>query len=179
MYIVFGTLILILACSCGPRGAFDNEKSQVIYQIIQINNRKLAKNGLYECMNGGGVDRSSGQALIDDISEGYKTTRYHFKTVEEARPFFCKIVEEFLQSLNADGRIAPLMKNFPLTVNDIEILIRLREEDGDMPLLPYLSGVNVLRGIVSYEGFDENCKFVTIHREPYEEAIKICQQSGK
>lgn len=170
MYFVIGALLLVLLCSCGPRGYYDCDETQAIFKIIQKSNRKLARLGLYQVMNGGG-----GQPLVTYISEGYRTNRYLFTSVDEARPFFCGIIKEFLESLNADTSIAPLMQNFPLTYDNIQIWINFRDEQWNFYQSPVVSTVYLLRGRIFYVAYDENEKMIKLHNETPEEAFKLCR----
>ena len=106
---------------------------------------------------------------------------YKALNVDEARKLYVNIVEEYLHRVNCNEEVHPYLHNYPFTINNLEFTIRFshpngkRIADGHVALMFFIENRNLL----FYKGYDSNTdNFYLLHKESYEEALKIVQESS-
>src|SRR3990167_143123 len=95
-----------------------------------------------------------------------------------ARNLLIVAIQSYLNEINQNKEIRHYLKNYPFTVNNIEIGIYVHRPDGSKvpkDKLYYLSAIN---GMLYYY-LDEPKTYsrITLHQETYEEALKILNPS--
>lgn len=142
-------LIFCTACNLpigSSTGGYPLEKN-----IRIANNQRLKKQGLYEVGWGGG-----GYPEIHTICESYITISYRFKSIDDARLFFFRHLEELVKSYNDEPEIRPYLYNFPFKPNNIELEIYFYNQwENDFLQQPYITGVTHREGVVSYISLDK------------------------
>ena len=128
----------------------------------------------------------SGGAMMNDVKE----LDLHFEgiskiTVSEARKLYIDIVEGLIEKVNNDKKARPYLHEYPFTYKNVKIRINFfkspdfcmanRVDNG------FVSSISILQnGFVCYYTYDytkeEYKRFIKLHKEPYEEALKIVQK---
>ena len=109
---------------------------------------------------------------FDKIGEPYN--------IKKARNLLVFAVETFLNEFNKDEKMKPYLLNYPFTSKNIKITIFFFDKNEDHHIAPSISIVALrdsdLKNPVCYE-IRKNDSLYTIHRESYEEALKIAKQN--
>ena len=149
--------------------------------LSEYSNEMKEKYGLFTIGSGG--------ALMEDIKE----LDLHFEgvkklTIPEARKLYVTIIEDLINKVNNDKKARPYLHDYPFTQKNANIMIAFfkshpftiqnRMNDG------FITLIFISRGNICYNIYDptkdEYKRLVTIHEEPYEEALKIVQKdTGK
>jgi len=142
-------------------------------QIVNTYDKQFAKpRGLHLSAQGG--------AMMDDI----KKVILNFKscdalTIDEARVLYVEMMEEFLCRVNQNEKIRPYLHNYPFEPHNFGLTIGFRNterkitDDGHVALM--FIGKNQQLRIAGYN--PETEQFYSLHREPYQESLKIVQQA--
>ncbi len=106
---------------------------------------------------------------------------YKALNVNEARKLYVNIVEEYLHRVNCNEEVRPYLHNYPFTINNLKFTIRFshpngkRIADGHVAYMSFIAS----RNLIFYRGYDSNTdNFYLLHKESYEEALKIVQESS-
>ncbi len=117
----------------------------------------------------------SGGAMMNDIQE--ITLRFlSFDTIDvnEARVLYIEMMEEFLHRINCNEKIRPFLHNFPFVDENIKLNISFINSEGRTLRDGHVAMIFIGRNhTIYYEAYDPITKFYTLHREPYEEALRI------
>ena len=141
-------------------------------KIVSDYSRELAKEkGLFLSGSGG--------AMMDDIKKiNVIYTSFTALNVERARQLYIEVTEEYLKRINQNEKIRPYLHNYPFRFDNLDLRISFKDENNKRQ-----SGGNValiFKGRnhdLYYEGYDlEKDDFYSLHREPYEEALKIVRK---
>lgn len=121
-----------------------------------------------------------GGAMMNDIqSVTLRFLSYDSLNVEEARILYVEMMEEFLQRINCHEKIRPHLHDFPFGVDNIELTIGF--EDNERKITPdgHVAMIFIGRNhTIYYDAYDPIKKFYSLHREPYEEALKLVRESS-
>ena len=117
----------------------------------------------------------SGGSMMDDVKKVNATYLSFAKlSVNEARNLYVEVVEGYLERYNRDEQIRPYLHNYPFNSRNIGLMITFEDEyhrrrEGEDVTLMFMNEGNIV-----YRGYDHNKEeFVPLHRESYEEAVRI------
>ncbi|MCC5832736.1 MAG: hypothetical protein JJU12_06820, partial [Chlamydiales bacterium] len=114
--------------------------------------------------------------MMNDIQEiSCSFLSYDSLGVDEARILYVEMMEEYLERINSHKEIRTYLHNYPFNNENIKLDISfinsngLTKMDGHVALM-YIGKNNDLL----YRGCDpETEEFYPLHREPYEEALRL------
>lgn len=140
------------------------------HKIIRECSKDLKKDqGLY-------LIGSGGQMAYDIKTIAVHYQCFHALNVEETRKLFVQVTENYISKVNFDANIRPFLHNFPFRFDNMDIMIGFDDSkgghcgDGSVALVFLSKRTNE----IVYEGYNcETQKFYSLHREPYEVALKI------
>ena len=117
----------------------------------------------------------SGGRMMGDIKMMMMSFDYHkVVDMDEARKLLIYCVEEYLNAINSDEKVRPYLHNYPFTDKNIEIEIVFRNPDGSKVAPNEITIATADEGRLAYSIDDpEKHTLKRIHRETYEEALKI------
>ncbi|NGX42632.1 MAG: hypothetical protein K940chlam7_00912 [Chlamydiae bacterium] len=96
--------------------------------------------------------------------------------IPEVRKLFVLSVEEFLNMVNADAELRPLLAKHPITIENLKFNIGFGTIDGDFQEPPYIAYAYLADGKICYCYYDNLFgKFIYYDdvEEPYDEALQI------
>lgn len=122
-----------------------------------------------------------GGAMMNDIQEIFLSfLSYEALNVEEARVLYVEMMEEYLRRINCNEKIRPYLHNFPFGIDNIKLTIGFEDrerqiaQDGHVALM-FIGKNHELH----FRGYDpETEEFYSLHRESYEEALKLVRESA-
>ena len=170
----FGLLGLMLFL-CITLAGYDNgsKRQKIAQQTVQNISKTLNKRYqlLYKNLSGSGSNNQ------------YKKIGIYFDLFqivdkEESRKILVGCVEEMLKQINTNLDLRPYLQSFPFTVENIELVIYIRQEGKQLVYYPDLGVLSVWGGLVRYKTEEENkykTSFYTEDEESYAEALKIVQ----
>lgn len=128
--------------------------------------------GLQCCGSGGKMPHD-----IEEFKVGFEINRR--ATIEEARMFEVQATERFLKIINENEKIRPFLREFPFKANRVAVSISFNKKDNN----PYTDGsvsyMSLIKGKIYYSAQEpKNEKLYDIFEEPYEEALKIVENSS-
>ncbi len=171
-------LLLLLSCVVITSTACFHtrrEDFRIADEIVAQNDQRIQNEGFEPFLTGG-----SYRNTIRFISQGYNSNTLQFMSVDEARFFIVKQVQEFVEPFNEEKRIRMYLQNFPFTSKNVELIFSF-EDAGNPPksrLPPTLALVSCIKGKIRYSIWDEKKdNFQLIHSESYEEACIICAKN--
>jgi hypothetical protein len=154
-----------------------NEKNEdyevYVNQIIQSFANEMEKTYGLVCYGHGGK-------MPHDVEEIKVTFNcYQHVSIEQARRLEVKATERFLEIINSNEKIRPFLREFPFKPNRGKVSISFRTADN----LRYTDGsvayVTQFKNIISYCSDEETSpSLITLKKEPYEEALKIVNQTS-
>ena len=99
--------------------------------------------------------------------------------LETARKLVVYCTEEYLGAINSDKEVRPYLDDYPFTEKNVDIRVFFSKPDGHDVPIGKISVVSMINGRVDYE-IDtlKRNRFVSLHEEAYQEALKIIQ-TGK
>ncbi len=159
------TVLFMTACQEGSYKPSAKQKlSDKILNNVAAQLQKKIK-GLHPCGTGGQMmDQIKMLALSFDY--------FGPMDIEKGREILLIVVNEFIETINADENIRPYLNNFPFEPKNIQIRIFLRKKDGSDPDLGELSIITSMNGFLEYEIDDpETTLFTSIYKETYEESV--------
>ncbi len=117
----------------------------------------------------------TGGRFADNVAEiDIKFIAFQKGTIEEARILEVKMIEDLLVRINAHEKIRPFLNTYPFDLKNIEISISFRKEDGSCYTDGSIVYVSHIKNNLSYRAEDPKTgQLIGIHKEPYEEALKI------
>ena len=175
--IVGSILIFIILCTqiegvCGTKNTIDDcEKHR--NQIINSFAKEMNKDHQLKCVGDGGWIPEK----IEEISLMF--VAYQKMTLDEARKLEVTVIEKFLKKINDHKKIQPFLKEHPIRKDRAEISISFRKPDNT----PYRDGsvarVTNIKGKLYYrEDKGDPNKYFPLYEEPYEDALRIVNQSS-
>ena len=177
MWNIFVFLIVLLS-SCGfieeaitnrNTHVRDEDYERIADKITSKFAKKMkAEKGL-RCIGTGG-------GMMTDIQRMAISFQYfHEVNLDEARELLVSVVQEYLKAINGSKEVRPYLHEYPFRFEDIEIMIWIKEPNGNDVPLGKIAQITVSRGVVIYYSYkyDPGNSYQTLHRETYEEAVKI------
>lgn len=113
---------------------------------------------------------------------GMKFLAHRRATIEEARALQLFVMDRFVKAINAHEKIQPFLEERPFTYKRIQVGISFSGlnglySDGTVERISSvhdLAGAEENRNCLFYDAYDPfNCDSVEIHRESYDEALKL------
>ena len=99
--------------------------------------------------------------------------------IKEARDLLIYSSELYLFNINKNEKIIPHLHNYPFTEKNIEIVIYFRKPDGHKVSEGKINISSLNTGVLNYYiNTQENQKLKVFHKETYEEAKKLVQNSN-
>ncbi len=164
--VLFFVLISCLSCS-------KNDKPEHVKQadkILEVTSKELEKKyNLSLSVVGGSMMKE-----IKILSLGFSSQET--LDMNQARELIMSCAKIFLNNINTSTEIRPYLYNFPATEKNIEIEIYFQIH-GVAVKAPKIAVVDLSHGKVVYNNKYERLE--EIHRESYEEAMKIVQEEKK
>lgn len=100
-------------------------------------------------------------------------------TLEQARRLYISVVQDLLARVNSNSEIRPFLKDYPFTCHNVDLLISFKTPEGQRIQAPFIALVGLANGRIFFSINDrERDLLKTIHREPYEEALKIVKEKS-
>lgn len=168
-YLYFMLLVLFLCSAC----VLDPPHVKAAQKIMNSFTKKMKKEGLILVGSGGSM-----MGDIQEINLDYETCQN--VNVEQARMIFIKKTESLMYQINSDPEIRPYLHDYPFTSRNIFLEITFCKTDRDFVKPPNIAYV-VLRthkDLVSYSIYDDQTeRLATVYEEPYEEALKIYNET--
>lgn len=123
-----------------------------------------------------------GGAMMKDVEEVFLTfLSFDALNVDKARILYVEMMEEYLKKINHHDKIRPYLHNFPFIIDNIKLDIGFEDckrkitQDGHVAFI--FMGRN---HTIYYDAYDpETEEFYSLHRESYEEALKIVKEHSK
>lgn len=120
-----------------------------------------------------------GGSMMNDVEEVFMS--FHIvqqATIQEARQLFVEVAERYLARINEDEKLRPYLHNFPFTIDNLDLGIgfenEMRQPHNDLAYVVYCKRT----GNIIYNANDpKEDMFYKVYEEPYEEAVKLVNQS--
>ncbi|MBM3192255.1 MAG: hypothetical protein FJZ63_06380 [Chlamydiae bacterium] len=100
--------------------------------------------------------------------------------ITEARSLILDCMEDLLQRINNDTAIRPYLSHHPFTEKGLNLSIGLETKSGEMPPSKKIAHIVATNGFIHYNSYDHRKQtFNTIHKETYQEALKLANISSR
>lgn len=148
-------------------------EDQLVYSIMikAIKPLEIEYN-MERCGIGGAYDKGFHSLDLMLCRYGDKLTK------NEARRIIIDCVNKFIQSINQDKKIQSQLKDYPITVKNVSLIIVNYDKNKNDVFHPYINGISFNNGEIIYTTRDPNnkYKFVSEEIETYEEALSIVKK---
>lgn len=122
----------------------------------------------------------SGGAMMGDIQQVSLTYESQRDVdINEARRLFVTNSERLLNLINTDTVIRPYLHDYPFEVKNLDFSLSFYSKSHKCIQNEFISYVFFARGNICYCNYDMEKKSQIVFREPYEEALKIVNNSKK
>ena len=137
--------------------------------------QKMKKEKALQCIGTGGGMMSNIQRMA--ISFQF----FHEVDLDEARELIVTTTSEYLKAINGSKEVRPYLENYPFGLENVEVMIWIKEPDGHDVPFDQIAQVTLARGMISYYSYkyDPGNSYQTLHRESYDEALKIVNERVK
>lgn len=134
--------------------------------------KKLEKeNKLYLIGTGGG--------MIDDIKMmSMSFNYYHEVNIKLARELVVSSVNEYLIAINNNKKIRPCLHEYPFTSKNVEINIFIYKLDHSYPPQDKIQCISAINGNVKYFLHEPGRPYKLVHKESFEEAVRVMQRDS-
>ena len=153
-----------------------SDESKLLYNFIDREGKNLGKkyHMRHSSTGIGGMDK------VWIMSLGFQRYGYPL-TEEDARRLIVNCVNDFIDEVNRDEPIRPLLRDFPFTAKNVEIVIHNYDKDGYEMVYPLIGTVRNSEGKIGYLIDDELIKneYKSKKYETYDEAVAILQKEEK
>ncbi len=143
------------------------------YAFISKSGRRIGKKyGMSIGAVGGGANNGIWLMSLDFQRYGLPLD------IQQSRKLLVACMEEFLNDVNKDEELRPYLRDFPFSVNNIDMGIINYKEDGHDIYDPYITTISANNGKINYFTYDE----INPHRykseftETYQEAVAILKK---
>ena len=170
-------LIVVCALFLGVQVSAKNQDTVdyevYVNQIVNSFAKQMKKEYGLVCIGEGG----SMPYNVREIS--VKFIHYSRASIKEARALEVKATERLLEMINAHEKIRPFLSNYPFKPYQAEVAISFRrKENNDYYYDGSVVRVTQIKNTIFYKDKDEKSPlYITLAKEPYEEALKIVQAS--
>lgn len=118
----------------------------------------------------------SGGSMMYDVEEiSLSFSTQGCVDIKEARKLLIYIVESLLKKVNSDLGIRRYLHNYPFTNKNLSIALCFYDKNGKHIMPPYITCVGIMFGEIDYslQNLEDPVLLDEVHRETYEEALKI------
>jgi hypothetical protein len=152
------------------------EEDKMLYRFINRQGQILGKKyQMIQSSNGlGGMDKVELMCISFD--------KYGAPINEkEARSLVIHCVEDFLEAVNSDEQLRPLLKDYPFTAQNLKLNIFSLDKDQSLHIFPNIAVASSSEGKVRFftKEAPDVYGYYTEKYETYEEAIAILKEEGK
>ncbi len=123
---------------------------------------------------------SYGGAMANDIQEiflGFLS--FDAINVDEARILYVEMMEEYLKRVNNHEKVRPYLHEFPFGIDNIKLDIGFENNERKITRDGHVAMIFIGRNhTIYYDAYDPIKKFYSLHREPYEEALKLVKEAN-
>lgn len=164
-------LLPLFFTSCSERSSIDPtitiEEAQNDFHIAQTIKGKinddLAKDGFFLTTTHGDY-----HPKINLICDDYSTILYQYEDVEKVRELIYSVVKKYLVAFNNDATIKPILHNYPLTEENLQISIFFYDNEHQTLSAPYISSVACKNGVIRYYVLNDDEVPTEIAQEPFD-----------
>lgn len=151
-----------------PNGPSDDEK--IIYGVINTVGKSLsAKHQMRQIGTGlGGMDKLWLVSLVFEKQDLHMTE-------QEARRLMVSCVDEFIEAVNTNQELRPLLKVYPFTAENISLAIHNVSSERRDPAHPFIATVSASRGKMMYltRNKEQPIRYESEKQETFAEAVAI------
>lgn len=126
------------------------------------------------------LEGSGGQMMNDIKVFTLSFNSNEHLSLEEARALVVQVVNEFLEQVNTNEKIRPYLHTYPLTVQNVFLMIGFRNHLNQRPPKKYIALTYTHQDQIYYSHWDstkmEASKFCDHYHESFNDAVKIVQQ---
>lgn len=175
-------ILLTLSCMCLVvcRSAFGfvdelfaEDYTKIVHKITSDVSKKLKKEMNLQCIGtGGGM-----MDVIRCISVSFELN--HEIDLAEARRVIIDVTETYLDAINGSKRVRPYLKNYPFTLDNLEIDIFVNKSRGKNVSIGEIACVAARRSLILYELYEPKEGGPSLKEfceEPYLEALRIVNE---
>jgi hypothetical protein len=170
-------IFLILICnillvSCLKKEDIRQKSDKIEHEILNKTIRQLKKEKKLKFLGFG----ESGNVRLSMLSLSFSTDKSY--EINNGRKMIIYCAETFLKNINSNEQMRPYLQNYPFNSKNIEIFLLLNIKT-KIPNKQELESIVLSHGYIRYEISDEQDNLKTIHKETYEEALKIVQSENE
>jgi hypothetical protein len=161
-------LILILflsSCASSPKEQFSRERTKITHRVVREFVLEMKKSGLDACGISEGLEINNKQNLLGVIFEVN-----HLPDIEFARCMLVNTLHAFLDRLNREEGIDKYLTEYPFPMRYADIGIISRNSNSGLLSVSNIGDWLYYR---KKDPNDPNGPLITVHKETYEEAVKI------
>lgn len=142
-----------------------NDEEKIIYGVINAVGKSLsAKYRMQQIGNGVG-----GRDKLEEVFLAFERRGLPL-TEQEARRLIVSCEHEFIEAVNNNDQLRPLLRVYPFTEENVKLVIHNCTHDGQDAIRPFIASVGIMsRGKVAY--FTGN--FASEKYETFAEAVEI------
>ncbi len=97
--------------------------------------------------------------------------------VSKSGEILLEVCEGFLKRVNNDRKLRPYLVEYPYNGTNIDIMILFVDPTNNWVMPPYIALAANFQGEVYYRTTNIGRKLVHLHKETYEEALKIVKDN--
>jgi hypothetical protein len=153
-----------------------SEQSKMLYRFINHQGQILGKK--YQMIqSGNGLGAMNKVELMSILFDRYGAPLNE----KEARSLVIHCVEDFLEAVNSDEQLKPLLKDYPFTAKNLKLTIFSFDKDQVIHYFPNIAVVSNSKGKIGFftEDPSDIYSYYTKKYETYEEAVAILKEEGK
>lgn len=162
-------ILIIILTSCSQPPIHVRKAHKVMNSYTKI----MKNEGFYHELSGGAM-----RGDIKEISLGYNICKN--LNLEQARLFFLNYSELLLNQINSNGDIRPFLNQYPFTAKNIFLSLSFHEPSGEFAYEPNIAYIfiNTNNEKIVYYIYNRNInKLECVYKEPYQDALRIYQES--
>ncbi len=134
-------------------------------QIKDKINQDLMKEGFFLTNSHGDY-----HPTINLICDDYSTILYQYDDFDDVRQLICGVVKKYLIAFNNDAQVRPLLHDYPITPENLQIAIYFFDNNHDTLPAPYISLVECKNGTIEYFVLNEDEVSTCVLSEPFDDA---------
>ncbi len=167
--LILNFLFFMISCKSFSKYGYQNEPKYIHLADGIINktaNEFKTQKHLYLIGHGGSLMYDVKKLSISFVSN-------EDIDINKGRELIIYCIQTFLSNINSDEQIRPYLNTFPFQAKDIDISISFRESDTEIK--HSIDFISMHYGKIFYDISDKEETLKTIHKETYEEALKIVE----
>jgi hypothetical protein len=174
----FYVLVFLSIClACQSLSFKQAPGDKITNQVISKVTKKISKKKSMRISAIGGGEDEKGIWKI--------TVNYHYYgkalDLKESRIFMVNIIETYLNEINNNIEIRPYLKNYPFTVDNLDLAIITNQTNGDWYFDPAMDTISTINDTIDYSTRDpqDHLRYKNTIVEKYEDALKIVKDNGQ